>query len=277
VKVRTPHFDFSTFDANWAPEQPESAHMLDAIGIIPAYIEPFLIKVLNRAKTLLDPVDDAELIARIDWFNKQEGQHYKMHRAPLKILRENGYEGMAEYEHVYERDYDRFFAEKSLRWLLAYCDGFEAQGGLAAPFVVDGPPSQTVYGESSNPMLPDIWRWHLAEEYEHRTVVFDVYHRLYGRKRISSYFARVYGLVYQTVHLQRRSRPLGAYLIRKDRETMTPAELERSHAREKAATEQAKSQVSRQILALLPALSPFYNPARNPAPKNQDAVLALYE
>src|SRR4051812_43327597 len=56
MTVRAPHFDFSGVPLNWAPENPEAAHYVDASGIVPAYIEPFLIKVMNRAKALLDPV-----------------------------------------------------------------------------------------------------------------------------------------------------------------------------------------------------------------------------
>jgi uncharacterized protein len=271
LKVRAPHFDFSDLDPRWAPENPEAAQGVNASGMVPAYIEPFLIKVVNRAKALLDPVEDADLIAAIDWFNKQEGQHYKMHRAQIKWIRDKGYEGMAEYEAAYERDYERFLAEKSLQWLLAYCDGFEATGALVSPLWVDGAIDASL-GAGADPRPRELWRWHLAEEYEHRMVVFDLYKRLYGKPKLRAWLYRVYGFVWGTAHIQKNVNALRKYLVKKDRESMSAEEIEQSKLREK----KAESMKMKAALKLLPVFSPFYTPAKAPRPKNFDAVLDRY-
>ena len=175
MQVRYPKFDFSTTKPHWC-DNPEHAQMINGGNIIPAYIEPFLIKVMRRAKQELDPVADAELIADIDVFNKQEGQHLKMHGGMMTMLRENGYSGMKPIEEAYEADYDRFLAEKSLPWLLAYCDGFEAFGAASAEPWLDGAITSDLSG--ADPQVTELFRWHLAEEFEHRTVCNRLYHRL---------------------------------------------------------------------------------------------------
>lgn len=48
-----------------------------------------------------------------------------------------------------------------------------------------------------------MWRWHLAEEFEHRTVCSDVYYELSGLNPVAAYFYRVYGYFYAIAHLGR--------------------------------------------------------------------------
>jgi predicted metal-dependent hydrolase len=267
MRVRTPQFDFSRLVSNWAPDNPEAAHAINASGVIPAYIEPFVIKVMNRAKPLLDPDADADLIADIETFNKQEGQHYKMHRAHLKIVREGGYEGMAEYEAALERDYEKFFAERSLRWLLAYCDGFEATGSLLAPLLINAAPAARLDPRAA--VLDDLFQWHLAEEYEHRMVVFSVYERLYGKPIIVAWLRRVYGCVYAARHLNKHRNAVRSYLLNTVRAHMNDDEIRRSKQRER----EARGVRRNAAVALLPVLSPFYTPAKTPTPKDLEVVL----
>lgn len=46
-----------------------------------------------------------------------------------------------------------------------------------------------------------MWRWHLAEEFEHRTVCSDVYHQLSGMNPVFTYFYRLYGYIFALIHL----------------------------------------------------------------------------
>jgi predicted metal-dependent hydrolase len=271
MHTRYPDFDFSTCTPDWVPGNREVAHSVDAMGIVPAYIEPFLIKVMNRAKAELDPERDAELIRDIDIFNKQEGQHFKFHRAYMKMLRDNGYASIKQHEADYEADYDRFLATKSLRWLVAYCEGFEATGSGTATYWVDELNSDMLQGADRRPI--ELWRWHLAEEYEHRMVMFTLYHRLYGQRRVRAYFYRLYGFYNSTMHIQRYVMRTAAEMMATDRATMTPAEVKASKHRDFV----AKRQSARQSVGVLRALSPFYNPAKSPPPKRLASVLATYD
>lgn len=271
MQVRRPSFDISGLEPHWAPNI-ELAQAINANGLVPAYIEPFLIKVFNRAKRLLDPERDRELLADIDWFNRQEAEHYRLHRAFNARIRAAGYEGMRHYEEAYAADYERFFAAKSLRWLLAYCEGFEATGSIVAAAWVDGRVDAHLAGAAQETM--ELWRWHLAEEYEHRTVAFRLYHRLYGRPRIFAWLFRAAMFVFTARHIQRHISALRGYLLSRDREGMSPAELEASRRREKEAVliPQGGSR-----LAFLRVLLPGYDPARIPPPNRLDEVLSAYQ
>ncbi|VFT05286.1 Predicted metal-dependent hydrolase [Pseudomonas aeruginosa] len=97
---------------------------------MPAHIEPFLVKVMMRVKDALGDKHQA-LRESIEIFNKQEVQHCKQHVAFNKMLYRSGYAGMQELEKPYKDDYAHFLATKSLRFNIAYCEGFEAMGSAA--------------------------------------------------------------------------------------------------------------------------------------------------
>lgn len=272
MQVRYPNFDFTDTKPHWC-DNPEHAQIINGGNIIPAYIEPFLIRVLRRAKQELDPVADAELIADIDLFNKQEGQHLKMHGAVMTMLRNNGYAAMKPIEEAYQADYERFLKEKSLPWLLAYCDGFEAFGASAAEKWIDGAIESDL--RNADHQMVELFRWHLAEEWEHRTVCHRLYRRL-GQTGgpIRSYFRRIYGLFYAGKHMHSYADQLGAYLLSEDRKNMTPAELEASKQREAAARKSAKAAPKPRDMVRI--LMPWYDPEKTPRPRQLDQVLATY-
>lgn len=272
MQVRYPDFDFSNTKPFWC-DNPEHAQLINAGNIIPAYIEPFLIKVMRRAKQELDAVADAELLADIDVFNKQEGQHLKMHGGMMTMLRNNGYAGMKPIEDAYQADYERFLETKSLKWLLAYCEGFEAFGSTAAEKWVDGAIEQDL--SNADPQVIELFRWHLAEEYEHRTVCSRLYKRLGSQGGpVIAYFRRMYGLFYASFHMLKYANQLGKYLIATDQANMSSAELEASKRRLKEAKRAAKGAPSAKNV--LRILMPWYDPADTAPPRNYAEVLASY-
>jgi predicted metal-dependent hydrolase len=268
--VRSPAFDFSDVVPHWAPNV-EAVQMVNATGIIPAYIEPFLIKVMRRAAAELDPVADADLLRDIELFNRQEGQHYKMHGDFNRMVRDQGYPEMAAYESAYEADYRKFLNTKSLRWLLAYCEGFESIGSSVAGLWVDGRMEQLLDAPPSPAV--ELWKWHLAEEFEHRTVAYRVLHRLYGNHRTTAYFARMYGLIFCARHMRRRVDALRSYLLEVDRADLNASERDASVRREKATMKEVNRD---QLKRLIRVVSPAYTPDRLQEPAHNNAVLSAY-
>jgi predicted metal-dependent hydrolase len=265
VQVRQPSFDFAGVDPVWA-DDPVAVHGINAQGLVPAYIEPFLIKVMRRAKAELDPVADAELLADIDVFNKQEAQHFKFHVALNRWIRDGGYPGMADHERRYEAEYDEMLADRPLPWLVAYCEGFESMGLASARGWVDGTQAARLTGADPRPIA--LWEWHLAEEYEHRTVVFRLLKRLYGRNPLRFYGLRLSGLFHAATHIGRNVSALQAYLLRTYREEVgggTPPSPSPSRG--------AKLSQLSQLRGFLPVLSPFYDPARASVPTRLKDVL----
>ena len=270
MQVRYPELDFSNTVPHWCAS-PEQSQVINAGNIIPAYIEPFLIKVMRKAKKELDPVADAQLIADIDTFNKQEAQHMKAHNDMLTIVR-NKYPNMKSIEDAYAADYARFLAEKPLEWLLAYCEGFEAFGSNSAEVWLDGRMEGSI--EGADPQVVAMFRWHLAEEYEHRTVAHRAFHRVGGSGgSVRTYFRRLAGFWNATTHMLKYSNQLEKFLIEADQANMSPEELRASKARHKRAK---KVKAAPSFGKLIRILSPRYDPRDTPAPKNLDAVLAVY-
>jgi predicted metal-dependent hydrolase len=268
MKVRYPALDFSKIRPHWAPHA-EFAQMYNANSMVPAHIEPYLIKVMIQAKAALHP-KHKKLHEELTIFIKQEAQHTKQHKAFNEVMYDAGYDVYLEHEKAYAADYDRFLAEKSLRFNCAYSEGFEAIGSNGAPLMFE---QYDQYLEGADPNAVALWKWHLAEEFEHRTVAFDVYHTLFGRGPLA-YFYRIYGYYYAVKHIRGHTNALFRALIKQDRASMSPKEVERSRERVKAMKKHLAKVMMPSALAVF---SPFYNPRRHRKPKGLDAYLKIFE
>lgn len=274
MQVRFPTFDSTKFRPHWAPN-PEFAQSYNSFSIVPAHIEPYLVKVMMRARKAL-PAGNDKLDEEMGVFIRQETQHYKQHAAFNEFMYKAGYDGMKQIEEEYKADYVDFLANKSLKFNLAYCEGFEVLGCTAGEVWFSGEIDTLL--EGCDPYAVDLWKWHLAEEFEHRTVCFDVFHTFHGRgfwnAIVNGYFYRIAALFYAMRHINGYTRRCTQYLLAKDREGMTPEQLEQSKAREKAMSKIiAKATLKRVGKALLPN----YNPAKKRMPPNMRALLARYE
>lgn len=269
MKARFPRFDFSQVRAHWT-RNPEFAQRANAASLIPAYIEPYLLKVMMQARKQIDP-SRTRLLSDVDIFIKQEMQHCKQHINFNKRMHEVGYEGLKPIERDYEQTYVRFLANKSLRFNLAYCEGFESLSATACELYFE---DYNELLEGADPEPTNMWRWHLAEEFEHRTVCSDVYHELSGLNPVFRYFYRIYGYAYAVIHLGRFSNMVAKFLIDQDRSTMTPEQIEQSKARDKA----AKKVMGRRFVSMaLSILSPWYDPAKRRPPIGYQEYLDNFE
>ena len=270
MKARYPQFALSKVKAHWAPNI-EFAQRANGSGMIPTYIEPYLVKVMLKAKPHIDKAD-TKLHSDVIIFCKQEAQHCKQHMAFNVGLRASGYPGLAAIEKELSDDLERFLATKSLKFNLAYSEGFEAMGALGALMWFD---CYTEFLDGAEPEVIRLWKWHMAEEYEHREVAFNVYHALYGRKNLfNGWIYRVAVFLFTARHLLGFGNKVADYLLSEDRKAMSPAGREASIAREKA----FKKKLARTAIPeLLKVLSPFYNPARRKAPAGVEGYLSQFE
>jgi predicted metal-dependent hydrolase len=150
---------------------PERSYWLVGVSLTLPYVEPYLIRTMQEAKKRL--TDPAQIDA-VERFCAQEGQHFKQHVRLNDIIRSQGFDGLAAIEKTLDEDYRRFSETKSLRFNLAYAEGFEAATtAVALGYLENGT-------ERMHPAAAAVGTWHLIEELEHRTVAFDVYHTLYG-------------------------------------------------------------------------------------------------
>ncbi len=267
MRVRRPKFDFSQTPAHWTAN-PEFAQSMNAASSFIPHLERFLNQVMERARADIEGDDPASVALRDDiaTFIKQEAQHYSMHAAFNKILPRSGYTRVPDFERQIAAEFAQMLRTKSRAFLYAYCEGFETSG----------PPSALVWLDEiedllqgADPNAVALWKWHLMEEYEHRTVCHDVFHRFHG-----GYFLRLYGLFYQLRHLMGYSRRVRQYLLEEDRRSMTAAEKKQSIKREKSAARRIQLLT---LPRLLFALSPFYSPRKCREPKSFNAYKAAVE
>jgi uncharacterized protein len=184
---------------------PEESALNVGISLLLPYLEPYLIRSMRSArKHVTDPV----LLADLDAFSGQEGQHYRQHLRFNQSLRLAGFPGLKALEDEVEADFQRFTRTRSLRFNLAYAEGFEAFTMALSRFSLE-----TGALDRIHPAARDLFTWHLIEELEHRTVAFDVYEHVCG-----GYLYRVAVGLFAQWHLNRFVLRVAGVLRNTDRE-----------------------------------------------------------
>ena len=162
-----------------------------ALSMTMPYLEPYLIRTM---KVALQHIRDPLLAEDVKRFSQQEGHHFRNHASLNNEIRKRFDDGTADrlraIEAALEADYQRFTRSKSLRFNVAYAEGFEAMtcaGALAS----------AEHGAFDGAGMPggDIWAWHMVEEIEHRTVAFNVFDHLVG-----SYLYRILFGTWSQIH-----------------------------------------------------------------------------
>lgn len=116
-----------------------------------------------------------------------------------------------------------------------------------------------------------MWKWHFAEEHEHRNSVRDAYVTLYGRGPVA-WLYRVVGLWFCAHHMYKYAFAFADLLLSRYREGMNAEELAASKAREQSVKKLGKKNSLRHMLRIM---SPFYNPDERRAPDDVWKILAL--
>jgi predicted metal-dependent hydrolase len=254
---RNPKINFTAALPHWAPN-PAFAQIINAGSTSLPHVEPYLNKVMAAAAK---EIDDPRLKQDIALFMAQEGNHYRQHKLFNKQLYPR-YPGLAALEAELGHDLATMLQERSLKFNASYCEGFESLGIIHAEFFFEQIDDLLAGADSR---VVDLWKWHLAEEFEHRSVCYEVHYAL-G----SGYFARIGGFLYAMRHLGAYGKRVAEYLMSVDRETMTPDDRARSR--------RAAKRYNRRFLRfawprLLAVLSPFYNPRKRRAPRGAVAFL----
>jgi predicted metal-dependent hydrolase len=176
IRVRKLRFSFEDvpIDLSLPDETLGSVLPLLGLSLTMPHLEPYLIRTM---KVAVKQIRDPRLAEDARRFSQQEGHHYRNHadfnlrvRASFDVATADAIRAI---EQALEADYQRFSREKSLRFNLAYAEGFEAMtcaGALAS----------AEHGMLDELPGGEIWAWHMAEEIEHRTVAFQVYDHLVG-------------------------------------------------------------------------------------------------
>jgi hypothetical protein len=177
ITVRRMELEFPTseqFDPLWNAGSPTVSYFTLGLSLYLPYLEPYIIKALRSATHL---VKDDDVLEKIDKFCRQEAQHYKQHEKFNKLIHERDYPGLAEIEAQCKAEFDDWLENKPMQYNVGFVEGFESyttQGAVAALN------SGGLNSKNVDQQIADLFRWHLTEEIEHRTVAFDVYEHIYG-------------------------------------------------------------------------------------------------
>jgi hypothetical protein len=115
-------------------------------------------------------VSDPQLLRDIALFSAQEGMHGREHTKYNENLHAHGYPVRAMEKRV-QRILRVVSRTLPKRFQLAITCALEHFTAMMAHFILSDP----ALLEGAHPAMAALWRWHAAEENEHKAVAFDVY------------------------------------------------------------------------------------------------------
>ena len=246
ITIRKMPFEFNEeIDPIFIEGEPELSLTLVAASLLLPHLEPYLIRSM---RTATEHVTDPTILDGLKKFSAQEGQHYRMHAKFNSAIRFSGYPRIEEFERELEDDYKRFSETKSLRWNLAYAEGFEAFTMnsirmMMEPNGFDNPDSTII----------QMFEWHFVEELEHRTVAFDVYDHVCG-----GYWYRLAVGAYAQWHFSRWIAKVSKYMIAEKASAATAKVVQITKSRSDLA--KGRPGTLRQLMSMLPIYLPGYTP-----------------
>ena len=190
---------------HWNRARPEFSQIVNAASLAMPYLEPYLIKTMREARPL---IRDANLVAELDLYCAQESTHYLKHRKFNEALMSLRPAVVKAIEDRLAADYARLASKRSLRFNLAYAEGFESMALAIGHMLIEQ--REFLFGDADTGVA-SLVLWHFVEEIEHKNVTFDVFKQFSG-----SYFWRMLGLVYATVHIMGRTRSGYRQLLKAD-------------------------------------------------------------
>jgi uncharacterized protein len=129
--------------------------------------ERFFVKSVRAYQ---DAVKTPDLQADVRAFCGQEGVHSREHESYNEMLKRHGYP-VEEMEKRVEAILDRVSSRSPETMQLAVTCALEHFTSLLGAMLLENPKML----EGADPNMAAIWRWHAAEENEHKNVAFDVY------------------------------------------------------------------------------------------------------
>jgi hypothetical protein len=176
VPVRHVRFEYpDDFRAAWQPLKPEFAAACNALSLGMPYGEPYVVSSIRK---VLDDLDDPQLTERVRSYLAQEREHYRQHRRLNELLRAQR-PSLARVEKWLAWSYRWLARRGSRKFSVAFAAGFEAVAFASARWMDS---HRRELFDGADPVASTLFLWHLAEEVEHKTVAFDVWERVDGRR-----------------------------------------------------------------------------------------------
>jgi predicted metal-dependent hydrolase len=186
IVPRNVTFNWDSTELHWLKDDAFSSHAVNEFSYLLTQGEKFFCRVFREALPL---VKDEKLRADVQAFIKQEATHSRAHHDSIEeYLKRLGIAG-GEFERNNALLFDQLlpaepFGRKPPRWLqrqwlvmrvgaVAAIEHFTCALGV---YILEA----DWEGSGADPTMADLFRWHSAEEIEHRTVAYDLYRHLGG-------------------------------------------------------------------------------------------------
>lgn len=160
--------------AAWNPTYPEFAAAANSVSLLMPYAEPYFVRSTRDALAHLTP----DMAERASAYARQEGQHHRQHRRFNDLLVAQ-HPGLARAERWMARTYGWLSRSRSLRFNLAFAASSEALAFALARWSVR---NNALFFAGADPAAATLFLWHLAEEVEHKSVAFDVWQAIDGKR-----------------------------------------------------------------------------------------------
>ena len=177
LRARDVHFDWDGVPLHWMPDEPLASHVISAINLLLPAGERFFVTTFTEA---LEHVEDESVREAMIGFMGQEAVHAETHDKVLwEFLEANGIDPrpyVAQADFIFDTILaiaHRLPASARMRNLverLAFIAGIEHFTAVLGDWILNADLER--FG--ADPMMADLFRWHGAEEVEHRSVAFDV-------------------------------------------------------------------------------------------------------
>lgn len=177
LHARDVHFDWHGTPLHWIPGQRVASNTISVLNLLLPEGERWFVETFNEA---LPHVRDEELATAMRGFIGQEAMHAEAHDKVLwEFLAANGVDATAfqrQMEWVFRRtlgpranlsEQEQFSYLTERLWLIAAIEHYTA---ILGDFALNNSWDEA----GAAPAMVDLFRWHGAEEVEHRSVAHDV-------------------------------------------------------------------------------------------------------
>lgn len=184
LQPRRVRFDLSHTPLHWIPGDPVATHTINGIHMLLPAGELWFCRVYNKALPL---ITDARLREDVQGFVRQEAIHARVHQGAQDYLQQHNLSTEAYVERA-NLLFGKLLGDAPLglpalqlkmlekHWLVlrvGIIAAIEHFTGMLGQWCMDNKS-----WDRADPVMADLFRWHLAEEVEHRTVAFDLFEHL---------------------------------------------------------------------------------------------------
>lgn len=234
LPARRVQFDLSHTPLHWIPHDPDASYIMNSIHLLLPAGEFWFCRVYNKA---LPYVTDPQLRADVQGFVRQEAIHARSHENALnQYLRRHGLE-IDSVLRLADFVFGRLLEEKPLpafgnhalgRRLRARAEKWQLRQQLAIIAAVEHYTcvlgkwvlqAEALDAPNIDAALRDLFRWHGAEEVEHRSVAHELHAHLGGttlerQAWALAGFPLLLGLLsYSGMHLMKQDPGVGAHFF----------------------------------------------------------------